>query len=131
MKPRLLVEEVVLHADARGLVYEPVSLDQLATQRNAHVVLTVPGGIRGNHYHQRGTEIAVIHGPALVRLREDQTRRDLQVPAGKALRLVIPPGVAHAFQNTGNEPMLLVAFNREVFDAAHPDLVREVLIPGP
>jgi dTDP-4-dehydrorhamnose 3,5-epimerase-like enzyme len=128
MKSSVTIEEVALKADARGLVYEPVNLSQLAGQRNAHVVVTVPGGIRGNHGHQRSSEITVIHGPALVRLREGQTVRDVQVPAGKAYRFIIPPGVGHAFKNTGTEPMLLVAFNSEVFDPAKPDSTREELI---
>ena len=129
MNSRVTIEELELHADARGLVFEPAQPEHLAAQRNAHVVITQPGGIRGNHYHCHGSEITVILGPALVRLREAQTIRDVQVPTGKVLRFFFPPGVAHAFQNTGTEPLLAVAFNSQAFDPAQPDVVRETLIP--
>ena len=129
MNSRVTIEELESHADARGLVFEPVQPEHLAAQRNAHVVITQPGGIRGNHYHRHGSEITVILGPALVRLREGQTVRDIPVPPGKIVRFFFPPGVAHAFQNTGTAPMLAVAFNSQAFDPAQPDVVRDTLIP--
>lgn len=60
MNSRVTIEELELHADARGLVFEPAQPEHLAAQRNAHVVITQPGGIRGNHYHRHGSEITVI-----------------------------------------------------------------------
>jgi UDP-2-acetamido-2,6-beta-L-arabino-hexul-4-ose reductase len=114
--------------DARGLVFEPIGVEAIAAQRNIHVALTEPGSIRGNHLHQHATEITVVLGPALVRLREDSQVRDLNVPAGETWRFIIPPGVSHAFQNTSLQPMLLVAFSTSVFDPVNPDVVRDVLI---
>lgn len=128
---RARVEPVTIHADPRGLVLEPAGPAELPAQRNAHLVTTNPGAVRGNHYHERGTEIAVVVGPCRVRLRESGALRDVEVPPGEAWRFTFPPRVSHAFQNTGTVPMLLVAFNTEAYDAAHPDVVRDVLIaPG-
>ena len=129
MSARATVERVPLRADPRGLVLEPLGPSELPAQRNAHLVLTAPGGIRGNHRHERGTEVALVLGPALVRLREGDATRDVTVPAGAAYRFVLPPGVAHAFQATGDAPMVLIAFNTEPHDPASPDVVREILIP--
>jgi UDP-2-acetamido-2,6-beta-L-arabino-hexul-4-ose reductase len=123
------IEVLSFPADARGWVCEPIGLDELRAQKNVHVALTQPGAIRGNHYHQQSTEIIVVFGPALVRLREDQAPRDVRIPEGAAYRFTLPPGVAHAFQNTGAAPMLLCAFNTHVHDPANPDTVREILIP--
>jgi dTDP-4-dehydrorhamnose 3,5-epimerase-like enzyme len=122
------VEPVSFFADARGLVIEPICDTALANQRNVHIVLTAPGAVRGNHYHQHSTEVSVIIGPALVRLREDGVLRDVIVPPGQALRFTFPPEVSHAFQNTGTEPMLAMAFNTAVFDKQKPDTIRDVLI---
>ncbi len=119
-----------LHRDARGVVLEPLGPDAIPAQRNVHLVLTEPGCIRGNHYHPLGTEVAVVLGPALVRLREEGEVRDLHIAEGQACRLTIPPGVAHAFQNTGTRPTVLVAFNTVALDRSNPDVVRDVLIPG-
>lgn len=126
--PHAAVDAVRVHADARGTVFEPLAPDGFAAQRNAHVVVTRPGAVRGNHVHARGTEVCVCVGPALVRLREGGAVRDVTVPAGEAWRFVIPPGVGHAFRNTGDAPMLLVAFNTEAHDPAAPDVAPDPLI---
>lgn len=126
--PAVIIEKVVLITDHRGSVFEPVTERELTTQHNAHVVLTAPGFVRGNHYHKQGTEVLVLVGPALVRYREGGVVRDVEVPAGEAIKFTFPPGVPHAFKNIGQGPMLLAAFNSMVHDRAHPDTVAETLI---
>lgn len=125
------VEIVKFPKDPRGFVIEPLAAESIAAQKNAHVVMTEPGGIRGNHYHEQGTEVAVLVGPGLVRLREDGVVRDVQVPSGEAYRFILPPRVGHAFQNTGTERMLLIAFNTVMFDTAKPDVIPDSLISNP
>ena len=122
------VEDITVRADLRGVVFEPLDDARLPRQRNVHVVTTEPGAVRGNHYHERGTEVAVVVGPGRVRVREAGAVRDVLVPAGCAYRFTFPPRVSHAFENTGQAPMLLVAFNTSVFDRATPDVVRYELI---
>jgi len=117
-----------LRRDQRGLVFEPVGASQLAGQRNCHVVLTRPGAVRGNHWHRRATEIAVVLGPARVRARRDADVEEVLVPEGEVYRFVFPPGLAHAIQNTGTSPLLVVAFTDQIHDPEHPDVVPEVLI---
>jgi dTDP-4-dehydrorhamnose 3,5-epimerase-like enzyme len=120
-----------LAQDARGIVYEPVTADELPGQRNAHVVYTRPGGIRGNHYHEHGTEIMSVMGPALVRIKSPAGIGDYPVAAGEVARFTIPPKIAHAILNTGTETGVIVSFNSWPHDPARPDVVREVLIePG-
>jgi len=126
--PRTLIEPVGTYRDARGALFEPVDDTHLAGKRNAHVVLTEPGFVRGNHYHRVGTEIAVVTGPAQVRLKEAGMLRDLEVPAGETWRFTIPPGVTHAYRNPGPGTMFLIGFNSERHDPAAPDLVREEIL---
>jgi dTDP-4-dehydrorhamnose 3,5-epimerase-like enzyme len=121
-------EPVQVHRDARGLLLEPVDQATLRHLSNAHLAITEPGAIRGNHYHNRGTEVTVILGPALVRVRQSDAIQDIQVPEGQAFRFVFPPGLPHAFQNNGARPMVLIAFNTVVHDPAQPDVVRETLL---
>jgi dTDP-4-dehydrorhamnose 3,5-epimerase-like enzyme len=124
------IERLRTHRDARGWVVEPLRPDELPRQRNAHLVLSRPGAVRGNHYHLRGTEYLTLVGPALVRLREEGEVRDVEVAADEIIRLVIPPGISHAVKGTGSEPTLLLAFNSAEHDPEAPDLVRDVLIEG-
>ncbi len=128
MTPRINFEPIAFPTDLRGLVLEPIGPDDLPHQRNVHLVLTEPGGIRGNHYHRRGTEITAALGPALLRYRDGDHVRDFEIPAGTAYRITIPPGIAHAFQNPSQGLMILIGFNTEIHDPANPDVVRDVLI---
>jgi UDP-2-acetamido-2,6-beta-L-arabino-hexul-4-ose reductase len=119
--PVATVEPLPVAADARGVLVEPLPPSAFADQRNAHLVVTAPGAVRGNHVHRRGTEVVVVLGPALVRLREDGAPRDVEVPAGAAYRVTLPPGVAHAFRGAGPGPMVIVSFNSASYDPAAPD----------
>lgn len=122
-------ETVFRFSDRRGFVFEPLAGEGLAIQKNAHVVVTRPGAVRGNHYHLKGTETLVICGPALVRVRQDNTLQDFSIQRNAISRLIIPPGIAHAVKNTGDTDCLLVAFNTEPHDPDEPDLVLDILIP--
>ncbi len=126
--PRALVEPLPAHRDARGSLFEPLNDRELAQQKNVHVVLSEPGSVRGNHYHRTAVEMTAVVGPCLVRLKESGEIRDIEVPPGETWRFTIPPGVVHAFRNTGTAPMVLVSFNTSLHDPANPDTVRETLL---
>lgn len=128
MSTSIQIERISFPTDARGLVLEPIGPDDLPRQRNVHLVLSEPGAIRGNHYHERGTEITAAFGPTLFRYRDGAEIRDVHIPEGEAYRFTIPPGFAHAFQNTGTATSILIGFNTEAHDPKAPDVVREVLI---
>ena len=124
------VESISFFQDQRGMLAEPITLDQIREQSNVHLIVTEPGGIRGNHYHKSGTEIFVMFGPGVVRLREEGVLRDVVVSEGACMRFTIPPGVSHAIQNLGQRPMASISFNTHSHDPAQPDVVRDVLIPA-
>jgi UDP-2-acetamido-2,6-beta-L-arabino-hexul-4-ose reductase len=125
---KTLIEPVQTHRDARGGLFEPVDAGHIGGTRNVHVVLTEPGFVRGNHRHIVGTEISVVTGPAQVRLREDGVLRDIEVPAGEVWRFTIPPGVTHAYRNSGSGTMILIGFNSELHDPGKPDAVRDEIL---
>jgi dTDP-4-dehydrorhamnose 3,5-epimerase-like enzyme len=122
--------------DARGVVFEPLDAAGLAAQRNVHVVLSAPGAIRGNHYHRRGQEVAAIVGPAQVSWRAARMHPEdvaapvetVDVPAGEAWRFTFPPGIAHAYRNSGDATMVLVAFASQPHDPADADTYRDAVI---
>jgi dTDP-4-dehydrorhamnose 3,5-epimerase-like enzyme len=125
--------------DARGVVFEPLDAAQLLAQRNVHVVLTAPGAVRGNHHHRLLHEVTAVVGPARVAWRAARADgappvesvepiESVDVPAGEVWRFEFPPGITHAYQNTGRETMVLVAFSSRPHDPADPDTCRDVLI---
>jgi dTDP-4-dehydrorhamnose 3,5-epimerase-like enzyme len=123
---RVIVQSVKTHRDARGALFEPLTDTQLAVQKNVHVVLTAPNEVRGNHMHHTAVETTSLVGPCLIRLKEAGIIRDIDVPAGEIWRLTIPPGVVHAFRNTGDSTMVLVSFSTHVHDPG--DTVREQIL---
>jgi dTDP-4-dehydrorhamnose 3,5-epimerase-like enzyme len=125
---RVVVQSVKTHRDARGSVFEPLNDAELVGQKNVHVVLTQPNEVRGNHVHRTAAETTSIVGPCLIRLKEAGTIRDLEVPAGEIWRLTIPPGVVHAFRNTGESMMVLVSFSTKLHDPAGSDTMREQIL---
>ena len=125
---RVTVQPVQTHRDARGSLFEPLTDAELADQRNVHVVLTQPNEVRGNHVHRTAVETTSVMGPCRIRLKEAGTIRDLDVPAGETWRLTIPPGVVHAFRNTGDSMMVLVSFSTNLHDPAGSDTVRDQIL---
>jgi dTDP-4-dehydrorhamnose 3,5-epimerase-like enzyme len=125
---QVVVQSVKTHRDARGTLFEPLTDAELAGQKNVHVVLTQPNEVRGNHVHRTAVETTSVVGPCLIRLKEAGTLRDLDVPAGEIWRLTIPPGVVHAFRNTGAAMMVLVSFSTNLHDPAGSDTEREQIL---
>lgn len=125
---RVTVRTVKTHRDARGSLFEPLSDAELAGQKNVHVVLTQPNEVRGNHVHRTAVETTSVVGPCLIRLKEAGVIRDLYVPAEEIWRLTIPPGVVHAFRNTGGSMMVLVSFSTNLHDPAGSDTEREQIL---
>jgi mannose-6-phosphate isomerase-like protein (cupin superfamily) len=67
-------------------------------------------------------------GPCQIRLKTQGLIRDLEVPAGEVWRLTIPPGVVHAFRNTGSAPMVLVSFSTEPHEVSAARTVRAQIL---
>jgi dTDP-4-dehydrorhamnose 3,5-epimerase-like enzyme len=121
-------DQLKVISDSRGLVFEPLVADDFSDQRNAHIVLSMPGVVRGNHYHIRGKETIAVLGPALVRFREKDETKNVEIPSGEVYRFVFPPGVPHAIKNLGKKPNILMASNTVEHEPQNPDTKRAVLI---
>ena len=122
------IEPVKTHRDARGSLFEPLDDGELCAQRNVHVVLTEPQEVRGNHVHATATETTTVVGPCLVRLKEADALRDVHVPPGEVWKFTIPPGVVHAYRNTGDAVMVLVSFSTNVHDPDRSDTSRDQIL---
>jgi dTDP-4-dehydrorhamnose 3,5-epimerase-like enzyme len=125
---RAVIEPVRTHQDARGALFEPLTDAELTAQKNVHVVLTQPNEVRGNHLHLTAVETTSVVGPCLVRLQEQGVIRDIVVPAGEIWRFTIPPGITHAYRNTGSGVMVLVSFSTNVHDPGGADTRRNTIL---
>lgn len=122
------IERLRRAADHRGYVYEPLRGEELGDQRNVHVVFTQPGEIRGNHFHESGTEVTAVSGTARVRIKEQDVVTTHDIPDGETWRFTFPPLVTHSFQNAGPTPLIIVSFNTLPHDPANPNTTRDVIL---
>jgi dTDP-4-dehydrorhamnose 3,5-epimerase-like enzyme len=127
----ILYERLRLISDRRGLVLELLKAGDFASQQNAHVVVSISGAVRGNHYHAKGRESVAVLGPALVRFRDLDRVHEVVIPDREAWRFVFPPFVSHAIKNLSSEPNILVAFNTVEHDPVNPDTYADILIHVP
>jgi UDP-2-acetamido-2,6-beta-L-arabino-hexul-4-ose reductase len=122
-------ERLSVISDERGFVLELLKAEDFGFQRNAHIGVSLPGVVRGNHYHTRGRETMTVLGPSLVRLREPGGKvEEVVVPDKEAWRFVFLPGVSHAIKNLGGAANILIAFNTVEHDPANPDTQKDLLI---
>ena len=128
VKMNVKIDQLEIHGDNRGVVFEPIEDESIIFQQNCHVVISVPGAIRGNHYHVSGTETLAVMGPALLRFKQADRISDVEVPSSQIYKFVISPNVTHAIKNTGNQNNILIAFNTIQHDRGNPDLIREIVM---
>ncbi len=123
------VEPLQRHIDERGWVSE-VDRGQLGEDlRNIHLGNLKPGHVRGNHLHRESREwIVFFGGPLRVRFKQGGQREDKTLREPSLIRL--QPGVAHAFENTGSEPLHFVAYRDRPYDEENPDVVTVPLLEG-
>ena len=111
--------------DHRGYLAEVLDAGMLETLEleHAHVVITRPGFVRGNHYHEIKAEVAIWVGPATVRIDagRDGHVEEVDVGPGEILRQRYPPGVAHAGRANGPGPMFSLHLTDRAHDPANPD----------
>src|ERR1700709_700387 len=56
---KVIIEPLRVARDPRGYLFEPLG-SSFEGFHNVHVVFTVPGVVRGNHYHLKGTEVCSV-----------------------------------------------------------------------
>jgi dTDP-4-dehydrorhamnose 3,5-epimerase-like enzyme len=117
-----MIERLPSVSDVRGWLAEAFDANHLRQLTHGHVVVTQPGFVRGNHFHEHATEITIVCGPAVVRIdaARDGNVVEERVPSGAGVRVTVPPGAAHAFHAIGPEPMFLVSCRDTPFEA-NPD----------
>lgn len=107
--------KLVKHIDARGDLTELFRADELPSGFRpvmGYVSTTFPGVKRGPHEHRKQTCCFCFVGPSVFRIwlwdnrPASPTLGSLRVEIAEAQRplaLIVPPGVAHAYQNIGEE----------------------------
>jgi dTDP-4-dehydrorhamnose 3,5-epimerase-like enzyme len=119
---KMQISEIKNLGDARGSSFTlpAEALDFLGRVADMHLASTLPGAIRGNHYHTRKREAIVFLPGAAWSLHWDNG--DATPPQHRsfdgacAVLVLISPGCSHAVRNDGTSPLWLVAGSSEAYD---------------
>jgi dTDP-4-dehydrorhamnose 3,5-epimerase-like enzyme len=133
---QLRVVEIAGGGDERGSSYG-ISDGWIAAgfvARDVHVTTTVPGRLRGNHYHATRREILIVtfadrwsahwdSGP-------DTELRTAEFRGCGCAVLYVPTMVSHAIRNDGAAPLHITAITDGPYDPERPDaFARKVATP--
>jgi oxalate decarboxylase/phosphoglucose isomerase-like protein (cupin superfamily) len=122
--PRIQILELDNHGDARGFSFSPpaAALDFVGRIADMHLASTLPGAVRGNHYHLRKHEAIVILPGAAWSLHWDEGEatpvQHRSFPGSSAVLVLVSPGASHAVRNDGSATLWLVACSSETYDSA-------------
>ena len=85
---------------------------------------TLPGVVRGNHYHNSKVEkFCVVQGEAVIKFRHVLGRDVLSYQvSGERIEVVdIPPGYTHSLENVGKGELIVIFWTNQIFDPAASD----------
>lgn len=120
--PRSFPIARAVHRDARGSLFEVVRAR--STDSASFVSTTVPGAVRGQHFHRRKVErFLVVDGEAEIRLRRVGTHEEVAFHVSGAVPQAVdmPTLWAHSLKNTGTTPLTTVFWTNELLDPGNPD----------
>jgi UDP-2-acetamido-2,6-beta-L-arabino-hexul-4-ose reductase len=102
-------------SDNRGWGVNPIKATHLPNRDlgNLHISSIRPGRIRGNHYHDVGTEwLLIFGGPARFTWRlSGEDPRNEEIVSSEPHLYEIPPHFQHAIMNTSNADIFVVSFS--------------------
>ena len=120
-------KKFVQHADNRGAFVE-IARQGIPGQTSFST--TLPGVIRGNHFHTRKIErFAVIKGKALIQLRRIGTEEvfDFYLDGYEPAYVDMPIWYTHNIKNIGDDILYTIFWINEPFDANDPDTYFEIV----
>ena len=110
--------------DARGYLQKILAASQTqrgVPQGEVYVTAALPGEAKGNHFHRRmGEWFAVVQGEGAVQLCDPDSgeRRRIPLGASRPRAVYVPPGIAHAVVNEGEDTLICIACAEAEHDPA-------------
>src|SRR5579862_3104931 len=122
------------HGDGRGFSYSlpDRQFSFLGSVEDVHFSMTLPGHIRGNHFHRWRKEVLVVRYEDSWTLAWDLgegTVPELRKFEGTGTVVVeIEPLASHAVRNDGQRPLLIFAMTNGIYDPANPDSYSRIVL---
>ncbi len=116
----IVIKDLVRNEDDRGWLIELFRRDMIEDDiypQMSYISLTYPGITRGPHEHLDQTDYFCFTGPSTFKLVLWDNRKDSATYKNKMIlntgendpkMVIVPPGIVHAYKNTGDRPALVV-----------------------
>jgi len=113
----VVVKRLTAYSDERGWLMELFRKDELSgfEPMMSYISVTRPGVARGPHGHKEQTDYFCFLGKFTLYLWDD--RKDSPTYGNKNVLedadrhiVIVPPGVVHAYKNTGSDDALVINF---------------------
>jgi len=120
--------------DQRGSSYslQDQQLSFLGAVRDVHFSTTLPGHIRGNHFHRLRREVLVVrHEDSWTLawdLGEGTAPKSRMFDGAGTVVVEIEPLASHAVRNDGQRPLLIFAMTNGLYDPANPDSYSRIVL---
>ena len=120
--------------DQRGFSYslQDRQFSFLGSVEDVHFSMTLPGHIRGNHFHRLRREVLVVRFEDSWTMAWDQgegTVPELKKFEGSGTIVIeIEPLASHAVRNDGQRPLLIFAMTNGLYDPANPDAYARIVL---
>lgn len=114
----VIVTELKVFSDARGWLSEIFREDELTNGFDpamGYISMTLPDFTRGPHEHKEQTDYFCFIGKFTLYLwdnRKNSTtyKNKKIIENADRMIVIVPPGIVHAYKNTGREPSLVLNF---------------------
>ena len=122
------------HGDKRGFSYTLPSrqLSFLGSAKDVHFNMTLPGHIRGNHFHRLRKEVLVVRYEDAWTLAWDRGEgTDVETrkfEGAGTIAVEIEPLASHAVRNDGQRPLLIFALTDGIYNPASPDAYGRIVL---
>jgi len=122
----VFIKKMETHADKRGWLMELFRKDGIDGFEPAmgYMSVTCPGVVRGPHEHREQTDYFCFLGKFRLYLWDNRkgspTHKNKKVlENADRLIVVVPPGVVHAYKNTGEEDAIVLNFPDRLYGGRH------------
>lgn len=120
--------------DRRGFSYtvQDRQLSFLGSVEDVHFSSTLPGHIRGNHFHRLRKELLIVRHEDSWTLAWDRGEgTDVETrkfEGAGTVAVEIEPLASHAVRNDGQRPLLIFAMTDGLYDPANPDSYGRIVL---
>ena len=133
-KTMVRIVELEDRGDQRGSGYtlQNRQVTFLGSVEDVHFSTTLPGHIRGNHFHRVRKEVLVVRYEDSWTFAWDDgegTVTEVRKFVGTGTVVVeIEPLASHAVRNDGQRPLLIFAMTNGLYDPANPDSYSRIVL---